>query len=187
MSAKLFFLLFLLFTALSTSAQEFHTDITYTKGAHKNIRIENSYPRGGLGYTDAQNTSYGYVVFWSRVTNDSPQDLTLNIDFLATPYSIPTASGVYFNCYIPQKEMRPDNAQSQDYGLDVKHFLDTYSGTATHFHKVICAGESAAFYTVLLSNQGVQGVIRTGFALDQEALVYKINGHPIYCGNLKAD
>ena len=165
--------------------QEFHTKFTYTDTINNGITIQNSYPRGGLGYKAPNGKGYAYVVFWTRITNHTAADLKLHINFPVTPILIPSAPDILFNVYVPEEEMSLKKEEMTDYGLDLTAFLDDQIDMPTEVSKIICAGEASLLYSVVTSSEGVNGVMRTGFELQKQDLYYRINGHKFYCGTIK--
>ena len=71
-----------------------------------------------------------------------------------------------------------------NYGLDLKLFLDKNIDKPTEFTTSISQKDSHLFYIVAISNQGINGVVRAGFELQKEKLIYKINNHEISCGQI---
>jgi len=177
---NLFSLTILLFSIVA-SGQKFHTEFEY---ADKGITIQNSYPKGGLKYTSINGKEYAYVVFWTCITNKTNTDLEIKIDFSATPFTIPSSPNVIFNLYLPMEEMTPDKEPLQNYGLDLKSFLDENIDKPSDLIKKIPPNNSHFFYTVTISNDGVNGVMRAGFELKNKDLIYKINGYEINCGKI---
>ena len=44
--------------------------------------IQNSFPRGGVKYTDPDGEVYYYAVFFTRIINETDNPFELTIDFL---------------------------------------------------------------------------------------------------------
>lgn len=56
-----------------------HTEHEYTDGSGRGVIIQNSLPKGGGTYTDSTGRSFLYVIFWSRVVNETTTPLDLEI------------------------------------------------------------------------------------------------------------
>ncbi len=170
---------------LTTMGQEFHTEFNYDDSHNKGITIQNSYPKGGLKYTSPNGKEYVYVVFWTSITNERDSDLELSIDFPIESFTVPSSPNVNFNLYLPNEEMTLEKEPLFNYGLDLKSFLDENIEKPSELVKTISPNESYLFYVIALSNQGVDGVVRAGFELQKQKLIYKINNHEINSGQIK--
>jgi hypothetical protein len=167
--------------------QDFHTEFEYADAINKGITIQNSYPRGGQKYTDPNNgQGYIYLIFWTRISNRSASNLELEINFSNDTFTIPSSPNTLFNVYLPKEKMTLEKEQLIDYGLDLKLFLDKNIDQPSELIKTIQPNDSYLFYTVAISNQGINGIVRTGFELEGEDLIYKINNHKINCGEIIA-
>ncbi len=177
------FALFLL--TLSATGQKFHTEFEYTDSINKGIRIQNSYPKGGQKYTDKNNfKEYVFLVFWTCITNETDSNLELKVNFPNYSFTIPSSPNAIFNLYLPNEKMTLEKAQLLNYGLDLKSFLDKNIGKPTELTKTIHPNDSYLFYTVAISNQGINGVVRAGFELKKQDLIYKINDYKVTCGKI---
>lgn len=164
--------------------QNFHTEFKYDDSINKGISIHNSYPKGGQKYTAPNGKEYVYLVFWTCIKNETDSDLALSIEFPIETFTVPSTPEVNFNLYLPIEEMTLNKEPLFNYGLDLKLFLDKYIEKSPELIKTIRPNESYSFYVVALSNKGVNGVVRTGFELQEEKLIYKINNHEINCGRI---
>src|ERR1043166_9436444 len=102
----------LLTICLTAIGQTFDNVSRYTDSAGKGILIESSFPKGmapldstgKMGYTDATGEYFAYVVFWTRVTNETGAPLELTVNFPASfpsPYS-------YLKLFLPPDTMTLD-------------------------------------------------------------------------------
>lgn len=164
--------------------QKFHTEFEYTDLLNKGFTIQNSYPKGGQKYTSPSGKEYANVVFWTSITNQTDSDLELKIDFSADSFIIPLWPNVNFNLYLPSEEMTLEKEPLFNYGLDLKSFLDENIEKPSVIVKTISPNESFLFYTVAISDKGADGTIRAGFEIENQDLIYKINGHKINCGKI---
>jgi hypothetical protein len=164
--------------------QNFHTEFKYDDSVNKGISFHNSYPKGGQKYTAPDGKEYIYLVFWTCIKNETDSDLALSIEFPIEPFTIPSSTEVNFNLYLPTEDMTLYKEPLFNYGLDLKLFLDNNIEKSPKLIKTIRQNKSYRFYVVLLSNKGLNGVVRTGFELQKEKLIYKINNHEINCGRI---
>jgi hypothetical protein len=171
-------------SSFNTLGQNFHTEFKYDDSLNKGISIHNSYPKGGQKYTAPDGKEYLYLVFWTCIKNETHSDLALSIEFPIEPFTIPSSPEVNFNLYLPREEMTLDKEPLFNYGLDLKLFLDKNIEKSSKLIKTIKPNDSYRFYVVVLSNKGVNGVVRTGFELQKEKLIYEINNHEINCGRI---
>jgi hypothetical protein len=68
--------------------------------------------------------------------------------------------------------------------LDIKSFLDKHIGKPTELKKTIPSNEAYLFYTIVISNKGINGAVRAGFELENQNLIYKINDYKITSGKI---
>ena len=71
-----------------------------------------------------------------------------------------------------------------NYGLDINNFLEKNINKPSKLRTIIEPNNSHLFYTVVITNKGVNGTVRAGFELQREELIYKINNHEINCGKI---
>jgi hypothetical protein len=127
-------LILLLFTT-AVFGQKFHTEFEYEILPNQTITIQNSYPKGGQGYTDINGNKYVYVVFWSCITNNSVSDIELNVNISANSFSIPSSPTLDFKLFLPNEEMTLDKDGLQNYGLDLSEFLNSNINSPSNIKK----------------------------------------------------
>lgn len=171
-------------TSLTIMGQEFHTKFKYDDSLNKGITIQNSYPKGGLKYIAPNGKEYAYVVFWTSITNERDSDLELSIDFPSESFTVPSSPNVNFNLHLTNEEMTLEKEPLFNYGLDLKSFLDKNIEKPSKLVKTLSPKESYLFYVIALSDQGIDGVVRAGFELQKQKLIYKINNHEINSGQI---
>jgi hypothetical protein len=175
----------LLLFSFAVMGQKFHTDFEYTDSINKGIRIQNSYPKGGQKYTDPnRGKEYVYVIFWTCISNETASNLELEIHFPNDSFTIPSSPNTVFNLYVPKKEMTLEKEQLSNFGLDLKSFLDENIAKPSELRTTIHPNDTYLFYTVAISNQGINGVVRAGFELEGRDLIYKINDYKLIVGEL---
>ena len=181
---KLFITISLLLSSFTILGQKFHSEFKYMDSIHKGITIQNSYPRGGQRYTSPNGNEYVYVIFWTCITNETDSNIELKIDFLPDSFTTPSSPNVNFNIYLPQEEMMFEKDSLYNYGLNLKSFLDESINKPSELNTIIKPNDLYLFYTGAISNRGVNGVVRAGFELDNQDLVYKLNGYQVNCGEI---
>ncbi len=181
---KLLIFFTIVLSSFTIMGQKFHTEFRYDDLLNKGITIQNSYPKGGMEYISPNGKSYSYLVFWTCITNETDNDLEVKIDFSADSLIIPFWPNEYFNLYLPMEEMTLEKEPLFNYGLDLKSFLDENIYKPSELIKKITPNDSHLFYTVAIFNDGVNGTLRAGFELENQDLIYKINGYGIICGKI---
>lgn len=161
------------------------TESKYTRSNVKGVIIQNSFPKGGLKFTDHNGKVYVYAVFWTRIINETDNPFTLTIDFPADSLELASSAGRYFKLILPSDTMTLEKENLFNYGLPVlESFLDKGFQKASSLKRTINPKESSAFYVVTLFNKGVDGTLRTGFSLKGQNLFYRINDKIIHCGKI---
>jgi hypothetical protein len=153
----------------------------YADSMGNRLIIRNSFPKGGMKYTDPDGKVYGYVVFWTQIINETINPLELKIEFPLDSFEFPSSSGRYQRLLLPSDTMTIDKASLYYYGLNVKFFLDNYRYKSSSLKRTINPGDSTAFYVVILSKwkpiAGGSGSMRTGLILKGQNLIYKISAY----------
>ena len=124
------------------------------------------------------------VIFWTCITNDKDTAIEININFSADSFILPSTPNVNFNLYLPIEEMTLEKEPLLNYGLDLKSYLDENIDKSSELIRTIFPNESHLFYTVAISNDRANGPFRAGFELENEDLIYKINGYEKNCGKI---
>ena len=169
----------------ATIGQTFDTEFKYTDSTKKGIIVQNSFPKGGQVYTDPTGKDFRYVIFWTRVINETAYPLELTINFPADSFAIPSAPDNYFKLLIPLDTMTLDKEPLFDYGLiGLKSFLDTSLNKPTMLQRTINPKDACLFYVIDLHHRGVKGVVRAAFSLKEQYFFYRVNDKEIPCGQL---
>jgi len=161
------------------------TKYEYNDSIGKTLILENSFPKGGLKYTDLNGKEYVYAIFWTRITNETANPFEFTIDFPADQIKLPSSVNNYFKILLPSDTMTIDKAPMFNYGLtDLESSLDNGTHKSSSLKRTINPKGSSIFYVVTLFNQGVEGVVRAGFSLKEHNLFYRINDKEIHCGQI---
>ncbi|KGO05738.1 hypothetical protein [Dokdonia donghaensis] len=160
------------------------TRYVYSDPIGHNLIIENSYPRGGLKYTDPLGKEYIYAVFWTRITNEMNTPFEFKMEFSEDSYDLPSSPDRLFKLFIPSDTLTPEKETLFNYGLDLEKYLNDNFRKQTDLERTINPKDSNGFYVVTLFNKGVNGTLRTGLSIKEEKLIYRINEKTIECGNI---
>ncbi len=166
--------------------KDIYTKFEYTDPKGASLIIQNSFPRGGMKYTDANSEVYNYAVFWTRIINETDNVAELEIGFPVDSYEVPSLPGKYFKVLVPSDTMTLDKAGLFNYGLkDLESFLDNAIHKSSSLKRTINPKESSGFYVVILClTEGAHGTLRTVLSLKGQNLFYRINGKEIQCGKI---
>ncbi len=155
----------------------------YADSMGNRLIIHNSVPKGGVKYTDPNGEVYGYIVWWTQITNETADPIELKIDFPVDSFEFPSSSGRYIKLLIPSDTMTVDKASLFAYGLNVKSFLDNHRFEASSLKRTINPKDSTAFHIVFLSKwklvAGGSGGLRAGLTLKGQNLIYKISAYKL--------
>ncbi len=155
----------------------------YADSMGNRLIIHNSFPKGGMKYTDPNGEVYGYVVFWTQITNETINPVELKINFPLDSFEFPSSSGRYQKLLLPSDTMTIDKAPFSSYGLNVKSFLDNHRFEASSLKRTINPKDSTAFHVVIFSKwkpiAGGSGSMRTGLSLKGQNLIYKISAYKL--------
>lgn len=166
---------------------KFHTRYEYTDPDSNDLIIENGYPKGAPKYTGSNGKEYGYVVFWTRITNETNKPFDLAIEFHEDSYELPSLPGLFFKPFIPSDTMTIDNESLLDFGLDLKTFLDNNFYKPAVLNRTIEPNDSSGFFIVILANakeSTEQFTLRAGLSIKGKKLFYRINDREIRCGKI---
>jgi hypothetical protein len=159
-----------------TRDKNVYTKYKYTNSEGGRITIENSLPKGGMKYTDAKGEIYNYVVFWTRILNETDNPLELNINFPLNSYEVPSLTGKYYEILIPSEIMTIEKSPLYLYGItNFETFLNNNIHRESNLKRTINSKESTGFYVVILClSEGAHGTMRTELNLKEENLFYKV-------------
>lgn len=147
----------------------------YTGSGGEGVIIQNSLPKGGGRYTDPTGRDFVYIVFWSRVINETANPLEMTVSFPADSFGILPLSDSYLKVFLPSDTMTLEKLPLFDYGLtDIESFLNTNFNKPTTLQRTIDAKGEGLFYTLVLLHQ-TGGPVRTELVLKEQNLFYRIN------------
>ena len=166
--------------------QYIDTKYEYDYSTGGRILIQNSFPRGGHKYTDPSGKDYTYAIFWTQLTNESGYPLDLELEFSGDSLELPNSPDTYFKIFLTSEPMTPDKVPLFNYGLNsLQLSLDSGLGKPSSLKKTVDSKESFIFYVVTASNRGIDGVVRAGFSLEEQNVIFTFNKTKIKCGHIK--
>ncbi len=149
----------------------------YADSMGKRLIIENGLPKGGMKYIDPNGDSYNYIVFWTRIINETDNTLELKMNVPVDSNEIPSLPGKYYKVLIPTDTMTLEKIPLLNYGLTgLESFLDNNIHKSSSLKRIINPKESSGFYVLMLSlTEGAGGFLRTGLSLKGQDLFYRIS------------
>lgn len=117
----------------------------YSESSNDGIIIQNSYPKGGP-YTGSTNRHYNhsYLVFYTRVINETGKPFELELNFPADSIAIPSSPNTYVKLFLPSETMTLDKRSLFSYGLTELESLEEPS----NFKRKLAPKEDCLFYVV---------------------------------------
>jgi hypothetical protein len=172
-----FTLVFLLFFSVVAKGQLAGTEL-YSETVRNGVRIQNSFPKGGP-YLGGVKTGFNhsYLVFYTRIVNETENPITFEVNFDGTPFAIPGAPDTFMKLLLPSATMTAEKRSLFSYGIDEL----TPLGGASQFKKTLNPEEECFFYTVAFFYQTREDILpqdrggnRGEFTLEGETLFYRI-------------
>lgn len=122
----------------------------YNQSENDGVIIQNSYPKGGP-YTGiiTKNFNHSYLVFFSRVVNNTDSSIELKIDFSAESIQIPNSPNTFMQLFLPPDTMTIDKQRLFSYGVTE---LESFE-KPTNFSRIIKPSEDCLFYVVAIFHQ----------------------------------
>ena len=167
----------LLLACLNTTGQAtrnwIDSEVKYTDSKGNLVKLIHSLPKGG-GQVYHNGKKYGYVVFWTRVFNQSTTPIELQIKFPEVTYFKSPES--YIKIVLPKETMNIEKAQLFDYGLtNLQSLINDESNQLSILQKKISPKEDYFFYVAVFIHIAGSGPSRAKFELKDKDLFYKIS------------
>ena len=164
------------------------TEVKYTDSLGKAIKVYSSYPKGGGGYINSGGKDYSYVIFWTRIVNESATPLKMTVKFPVDSFSIFPSPVSYIKLLIPPDTMTLEKIPLGDYGLaNLKSILDTGFNKPSILERTLNPKEECLFYIPIFIHQA-RGTARAALILKGHDLFYKVSIDPysllIPCGRI---
>ena len=163
----------------------------YSETTNKGVAIQNSFPRGGpYPGSTGKNSNYSFLIFFTRVINETTSPLELTINFPADSFPTGEAGNVYMKIFLAPDTMKFDNEMRYIAGLE--SFLDF--NKSTKLQRTINPKEEYIFYigTVFYQAKGTawgdqsRGGNRAELVLKEKDLFYRMTPQLDYlpCGHI---
>lgn len=155
--------------------EKYQTKYEYTNSLGKRLIILNSI-RKGAPYIDPKGISYGKVIFWTLLINETNNPLELKIDLPVDSFDVPGLPGKYYKILVPPDTMTIDKETLYDYGITrFKLFLDNNIHKPSSLKRTINPKESSGFYVLIIFDHEVGAPFQTGLSIKGQNLVYRIS------------
>ena len=176
---KLFISVFLLFVYLNAKGQVgpprnwVDSEVKHTDSNGNSVMMTNSLPKGG-GVVYQNEKKYGYVNFWTRMSNQSATPIELKVKFPEVTFFKSPDS--YIKIVLPKESMNIEKEQLFDYGLtNLQSILNDESNQLGILQKKIGPKEDYLFYVTVFIHIEGSGSARAKFELNDKELFYKIS------------
>jgi len=171
--------LFLLLAYLNAAGQVdpsrnwIDSEVKFTDSKGNLVKFIHSLPRGG-GQVYHKGKIYGYVVFWTRVINQSATPIELQVKFPEVTYFKSPDS--YIHIVLPRETMNQEKVQLFDYGLtNLQSLVNDEIHPISFLKKKINPQEDYYFYQAVLIHINLSGSARAKFEVKDKDLFYKIS------------
>ena len=162
----------------------------YSETENDGIIIQNSFPKGGP-YTGStkKNYNHSYLVFFTRVLNETENPIELTMNFSADSIAIPNSPDTYMKLFLPSDTMTPEKRNLSSYGIKELKSLDKPSS----FQKKLNPKEDCYFYVVAFFYQTRAGAWsqerggnRAELVLKGQDLMYRMlpQVNSLFCGRI---
>lgn len=162
----------------------------YSENASNGVIIQNSFPKGGP-YTGptTENFNYSYLVFFTRVINETRNQLELILNFSADSIAIPNSPDTFVKLFLPLDTMTFDKQSFFSYGVTELESFDH----STRFQRKLNPKEECLFYVVAIFYQTRAGAWnqerggnRAELVLKGQDLYYRMSPQidSLLCGNI---
>ena len=126
----------------------------YSETTNNGVIIQNSFNRGGP-YTGPTKKyfNYSYLVFFTRVINETGNPLELTVNFSADSIAIPNSPDTFVKLFLPPDTMTFDKPNLFNYGVTELESFDQ----STRFQRKLNPKEDCLFYVVAIFYQTKAG------------------------------
>jgi hypothetical protein len=149
------------------------SEVKYTDPKGNIVGFTNSLPKGG-GMVFHNGEKYGYVVFWTRVINQSGSPMELKVIFPEITYFKYPDS--HSKVILPKETMNDEKVQLFDYGLiNLQSIISDGSNQLRVMKRMVQPKEDHIFYVAVFIHIERSGSARAAFVLKDQDLFYKIS------------
>ena len=117
----------------------------YSETESNGIIIQNSFPKGGPYKGPVkENFNHSYLVFFSRVINETGKPIEINVNFSSDAVAIPYSPDTFMKLILPRDTMTLEKRNLFSYGITELEFFEQ----STKFQKKLEPKEECLFYVV---------------------------------------
>jgi hypothetical protein len=139
------------------------------------VIFTNSLPKGGGDYKYYIGEKYSYVIFWTRINNQSATPMELVIEFPPNSQTIFKSAESHIKIFVPKDTMTIEKIQLGDYGLtQLQSLLDASANQSSILQKTIYPKDNYFFYVPVFIHEA-RGTARAAFVLKGQDLFFKIS------------
>jgi hypothetical protein len=158
---------------VGTTRNWIDSEVKFTDSKGNLVKYIHSLPKGG-GQVFLKGKKYGYVVFWTRVFNQSATPIELQVKFPEVTYFKSPDS--YIHILLPRETMNQEKVQLFDYGLtNLQSIIDDETNQISVLKKKINPKEDYFFYVTVFIHIDLSGPARAKFEVKDKNLFYKIS------------
>ena len=164
------------------------TEVRYSDSTGKAVMVYNSLPKGGGEYVHYAGKRYSYVVFWTRVVNESASPVELAIHFPADSFCIFPSPESHIRIFLPPDTMTFVKVALADYGLNkLQSYLTNQFNKPGQLQRTLQPKDEYYFYVPVIIHEA-RGTARAAFVVKGQDLFYSIriaaDSTLIPCGQL---
>jgi len=149
------------------------SEVKFTDSKGNLVKFIHSLPKGG-GQVYHNGKKYGYVVFWTRVFNQSATPIELQVKFPEVTYFKSPES--YIHILLPRETMNNEKVQLFDYGLtNLQSIINDETNQKSALQKKINPKEDYFIYVTVFIHKDLSGPARAKFEVKDKDLFYKIS------------
>ncbi|MFK7783490.1 MAG: hypothetical protein AB8B56_00165 [Crocinitomicaceae bacterium] len=162
----------------------------YSETVRNGVRIQNSFPKGGPYKGKVENGyNYSYLVFFTRIVNETDKQLDMTLHFSGDSIAIPGSPNTYVKLFLPPDKMTMDKQHEFSYGVTELQWLDQ----KTALDLSVRPNEDGLFYVVAVFYQTTakawedeRGGNRAELVLDGSDLYYRMKPQVdlMHCGTI---
>lgn len=150
-------------------------DIRYELSPGEFLHVQNSFPRGGP-YTNKQSETYGYGVFWTRMSNETGTHVEFEVALPVSQQPIPQEPDGFFQLFLPEETMEWPKQHELDYGLsNLEAVFESTVMQPKIIQKSLAPQEEFMFYTAMLFKLPDNGPVRTGIDIKDSNMFYRVS------------
>jgi hypothetical protein len=150
-----------------------HTEMRYTYSDDEIVAIQNSGPRGGLGFTDSRGTKFGYRIFCTGLVNEGTTAVRLRITFPSDSFPLSSPDSYMKVFFLPDSMKHPKEA-TPEYDERMKSSYESVLHDIPTLQRTIQPKEAYLFRVVVLRHYKGDAQPRAGFFLDGQRLLFRI-------------